>query len=199
MSEKITNSFTFYGNASVKKMEQELIAKFIQDLKIGNNEGTAVKRLMFGLQEDSEFAYYDRTGSNGCWYHDTSTHKFVLISKQEALYPLQDYMTQQASKFDKDVVVQMDYIGNTPQLVGTRLTYINEEGLLNADEAEENLDNYFCGEDEIDETTEYLEELGRDPSIIMAYEELEELKNDLRKTAIGNFNLIGGKAHISLD
>ena len=112
MSEKIVNTFTFYGNEQVKDFEQALIQRFQQDRTQGNDEMTAVKRIIFGLSQDEDFNSYEMMGADWAWYFG-STINFQLESKQCSVTELQDYITLNAAKIDPNVVVQMDFAGNT--------------------------------------------------------------------------------------
>ena len=51
MSEKITITFSFYGNEKIKNLENEIIQRFQNDRLQGNDEMTAVKRILFGFHK----------------------------------------------------------------------------------------------------------------------------------------------------
>lgn len=197
MSEKIVNTFTFYGNEQVKVLEQELIQRFLQDKSQGNDEMTAVKRILFGLSQDDDFDAYEMIGAHWAW-HFGSTKKFELESGQCGLDKLQDHITLHAAKIDPNVVVQMDYSGEIPELIGTRITCIGNDGVVLATQAEEQLNHWFCDEDDIAETITELEEHGNVDPAVMTYQDLHQMINDLRVSAISNFNAISGKDAISL-
>ena len=194
MSEKITNKFTFYGNVQIQGLESELISRFQKDRASGHNEMTAVKRLLFGLAEDAAFESYEIIGSHWAWYFG-SKQKFELESKQYALEELQDYITARAATLDPDVVVQMDYIGNTPEIIGTRFTCLDSEGGLVSEYAEEELNCLFCDEDDIEEV---LENRGNSNVTVMSYQELDELILDLKESAVHDFNRTSSKAPVVL-
>ena len=194
MSEKITNKFTFHGNAEIQRFERELITRFQEDSASGKDAMTAVKRLLFGLAEEDAFESFEKIGAQWAWYFG-STQQFELESKQCALDVLQDYITLHAAMLDPDVVVQMDYVGNTPELVGTRLTCIDKEFGLISELAEEDLNCIFCDEDDIEEV---LESRGHNNVTVMSYQELDQLIIDLRETAVYDFNRASNKQPVLL-
>jgi hypothetical protein len=194
MSEKITNTFTFYGNAQIKGLESELIERFQKDRASGHNEMTAVKRLLFGLAEEAPFEYFERIGSHWAWYFGSEL-KFELESKQCALEELQDYITACAATLDPDVIVQMDYIGNTPEIVGTRFTCLDSEGGLVSEYAKEELNCLFCDEDDIEEL---LENKGNSDVTVMSYQELDELVLNLKESALHDFNAASNRIPVVL-
>ena len=193
MSEKIVNTFTFYGNEEVKDFEQALIQRFQQDRTQGNDEMTAVKRIIFGLSQDEDFNSYEMMGADWAWYFG-STINFQIESKQCSVTELQDYITLNAAKIDPNVVVQMDFAGNTPILVGTRFTCLDDDGQVIASEAEQDLDFWFCDEQDVEETLENLDGNGQ----VMSYQELDQLIIDLRESALTDFNSFSGRDPITL-
>jgi len=192
MSEKITNTFTFYGNKEIKELESEIIKRFQQDRAQGKKEMTAVKRILFGLSQDADFNACEKLGADWAWYFG-STDKFELESKECSLDALQNYITAHAAKLDSNVVIQMDYLGNTPTLIGTRFTCMNNEGFLTSSESERSLNCDFCDEDDVEETILDLEQHGRTNVEVMSYQSLDELIIELRDEARLDFYYSSGK------
>ncbi len=192
MSEKIANTFTFHGNAEVKALEDEIVRRQTEDKNEGNNEIAAIKRILFGLQDSDSFDADQRMGAH--WVHLLpSDGKLVFLSKQCAVAPLQDFITVHAAKIDPKVVVQMDYEGNTPTLIGSRFTAIDDDGDIVYGKAEEELDCWFCDEDDVDALMADLESDGIANPSVMSFQQLDDLKRDCMLLALDDFKAFSGR------
>lgn len=192
MSEKITNTFTFYGNEKIRDLEREIIKRFHQDRAQGNDEITAVKRILFGLAQDSEFNPIEKLGSDWAYYFEDAVG-FELESKGSAVHALQNFITSCASKLDPDVIVKMNYKGNTPTLIGTSITCVDKNGKLLAITCNQELNCTFCDEDDVIEVTEQLESEGFNDFHVMSYQDLNELIKNLEVYATTDFNAVSAK------
>jgi hypothetical protein len=198
MSEKITNTFIFYGNEKIDDLEQEMIKRFQHDQAQGNDEMTAVKRILFGLQQDADFNNFAQLGADWACYFG-STKRFELESKQCGVVKLQDHITRCAAKIDPDVVVQMDYVGNTPTLIGTRFSCLSTTGEIIATTSEEYLNCSFCDEVDVDDLIAELEENGEDDIEVMSYQSLKNLIATQKESASYEFNKVSGKDPIEVE
>ena len=198
MSEKITNTYTFYGNENIKALELEMIKRFQHDRVQGNDEMTSVKRILFGLSQDDGFNDYEKTGSDLAYYFE-SADGFELESRQSALKALQDHITLCASTVDPDVIVKMNYVGNTPTVIGTRITCIDHSGKVLSITCDQELDCIFCDEDDVIELTNQLESDGYKNPNVMSYQDLKQFIEDLEEFAITDFNAISKKKTISIE
>lgn len=198
MSEKITNTFTFFGNEKIKGLEREMINRFQQDRVQGNDEMSAIKRILFGLGQDVEFNAFEKLGADWAYFFDTA-EGFELESKECALHALQNFITSCAAKLDPDVVIKMDYVGNTPKLIGTRITCVNSEGKVLAVKSDQTLECWFCDEDDLIDTTEQLESEGYRNPVVMSYQDLNQFIENHEEFAITDFNAVSGKSPISVD
>ena len=188
MTEKITSTFTFHGNQAVLNLEKEIIRRFKDDYDKGNNRYTSVTRLLYGMSESAEFDSYQLLGAYQCWYFG-STDKFEVETATCPPTKMHDYVTEHAAKIDPEVVVQMDYRGATPQLVGTRFACIGNDAELIIGESERELDYNWCDEDDVDD----LIKDGEDPNNIMSFQELDELIEQMKYVAQDEFSSEGGR------
>jgi len=188
MSEKITSTFTFHGNQAILDLEKEIIRRFKDDFDKGNNRYTSVTRLLYGMSESAEFDGYQLLGAYQCWYFG-STDKFEVETATCPPTKMHDYITAHAAKIDPEVVVQMDYIGFTPQLVGTRFACIGDDAELITGGSERELDYHWCDEVDVDD----LIEEGEDPDNIMSFQELDELIDRVEYEAQDEFSSAGGR------
>jgi len=187
MSEKITSTFTIYGNQAVLDLGKEIIRRFKEDYDKGSNKYTSVPRILYGMKETEEFDGYELLGAYQCWYFG-STDQFKVETATCPPIKLHDHITEHAAKIDPEVVVQMDYIGNTPEQVGTRFVCISEDGELISGESERELNYYFCDEADVDSIVEE----GEDPNNIMTYQELDSLIEMTKYEAQDEFRLSDG-------
>ena len=127
MSEKYTSQIKFIGNKAVKVLYNEIVKRFQDDRIQGNPELTSIKRILFGLDGDAEFNSFEETGANWAYALDRKS-ELDFFSPNVPVHKLQDYITKYAAKVDPNVIVEMNYIGNTPELVGSRFTRIDEDG-----------------------------------------------------------------------
>jgi hypothetical protein len=197
VSEKITNSFKFYGNQAVLALENEIARRLHADRISDNDPDTAVQRILFGLSSSESFDSFVMTGADCSWYFGDGD-KFELESKQCSLEALQDHITRCAATIDPLIVVQMDFIGNTPQLIGTRFTgFDSQNGVISAC-CEEEMNYTFCDESDVDDLLEEFEEDGRDISSIMSFQELDERIAQLRENAHQEFINYSGREYFHL-
>jgi len=197
MSEKITNTFTFYGNNEIYELEREIIKRFKQDREQGTDELTSVKRIFFGLEQKDDFNSLHKTGSHWTRYFG-STKKFELESNEYSLKQLQDHITRHATKIDPDVVIQMEYSDETFTLIGSRFTGISKNGDLLSSVFEQELNYFFCDENDIEITKEELEENGDHDTEVMSHQSLNKLMDLLNQRAKNDFCIISGRDPISI-
>jgi hypothetical protein len=140
------------------------------------------------MSESAEFDSYQLLGAYQCWYFG-STDKFEVETATCPPTKIHDYVTEHAAKIDPEVVVQMDYRGATPQLVGTRFACIGNDAELIIGESEKELDYNWCDEDDVDD----LIKDGEDPNNIMSFQELDELIEQMKYVAQDEFSSEGGR------
>ena len=186
MSEKITNTFKFYGNQAVLALEKEIARRLHEDRTSGNDAYTAVQRILFGIADSAAFNSFELTGADWSWYFGNGEN-FELESKQCSLEALQDHITRCVANIDPLVIVQMDFIGNTPQLIGTRFTGFDPQLGVFSNESKEDLNYFFCDESDVDDLAEEFEEDGRDSSSIMSFQDLDTRIIELREEAHREF------------
>ncbi len=186
MSEKITSTFYFYGNQAIVDLEKEIIRRFKEDYDQGNDKYTSVSRILYGLDQETQYNGYELLGAYQCQYFG-STHKFEVMTATCPPLKLHDYIVENLAKIDPKVVVQMDYIGNTPNLVGTRFAGIDEYGDLISTESKEELDYWFCDESDIEDLLEDIKERGQDERNVMSYQRLDEITEEMRQYAFDDF------------
>jgi len=190
MSEKITSTFTFYGNQAVLDLEKEIIRRFKDDYDKGGDKYTSTARLLYGMSGSAEFDGYQLLGAYQCWYFG-STEKFEVETATCPPIKLHDHLARCVAKIDPNVVVQMDYIGNTPQLFGTRIAcFDSNRGILSEQDEVDLFNVYLCHEDELDE---FMEESGLDLHQTMTYERVKELVEETKIFTIELFNASTGK------
>lgn len=191
MSEKITCTFRFYGNAKAKKFESDLIQRFKKDLEKDNDAYSAVRRLVFKSKDAEGFETYARIGAYGSHYFG-SEENFEIECQTCAPEGLHDELTRQAAKSDPDVVVQMDFIGNTPNLVGSRFAALGADGEMIVGMSQDELNCHFCDEADVESLRSELVSDGEEDPEIMSYQELDALW-DLQRDLAGHvFERHGG-------
>ena len=186
MSEKITSTFTLYGNKAALELEQEIIRRFKADYDKGNDKYTSVTRILYGLDQDAKFDGYELLGAYQCMYFG-STHQLQIQSAVCPPFKLHDHIVNHMAKIDPKIVVQMDYIGNTPSIVGTRFLGISDDMELLSAESEEELNYWFCDEDEMEEMLEDLREQGQDDQNVMSHQRLDEITEEMKQYAYDSF------------
>ena len=117
----IANKVTFHGNQLVKNLEKQILDRFYKDIAQKNNSETAIKRIFFGLDEESEFDWNEKTGAY--WAYFQKRHdEIIFISGYPSIDELQKHLALHAAKIDPKVVVQLDYQDSEGVLIGTSLT-----------------------------------------------------------------------------
>jgi len=190
MSEAVTSTFTFYGNEKIRDLEKEIIRRFKDDYDKGHakddDKYTAVTRILYGMSREDQFNSWELLGAYGCWYFG-STNKFELESKNVPPEKLQDHIAEYCSKLDPNVVIQMDYQGVTPQIIGTRIvSYDKKTGIVEQKCEETDMNYWYCDEDDIDDVLE--EEPNLSLHDIMSFQDLEDRIEQYRFEAIEEFN-----------
>jgi hypothetical protein len=190
MSEKITSTFTFYGNQAALDLEKEIIRRFKEDFDNGGDKYTSVQRLLYGMNQEDQFDGYELLGAYQCWYIG-STEKFKVSTATCAPIKLQNHIAEYAAKIDPNVVVQMDYMGNTPQLFGTRVACFDKRrGILSGQDEVDLFNIALCYEDDLEE---FMEESGLDLNQTLTYERLDDLVEETKIFAIDIFNSTSGR------
>ena len=133
----LSNIFTFHGSKAVKKLESEIIKRFYADgNKSNSNRDTAIKRILFGVEESGDFDWVGRVGAQ--WiYAYPRRDKLEFISRNSAAKKLADHIAIYASKVDPNVIVQLEYFDSEGDLIGTKFSTCNSDGQIVAAEAEE--------------------------------------------------------------
>jgi hypothetical protein len=149
---------------------KEIIRRFKEDYDKGGDKYTSVPRILYGMSETAEFNGYELLGAYQCWYFG-ATDQFKVETATCPPIKLHDHITEHAAKIDPEVVVQMDYIGNTPERAGTRFVCISDDGELISGESEQELNSNLCDETDF----ESIIEDGGDPNNFMTYDELERI------------------------
>lgn len=183
MSEKYTSQIKFIGNGAATALYNEIVKRFQDDRMQGNPELTAIKRILFGLDGDAEFNSFENTGANWAYPLDRK-NGLEFFSPNVPVHKLQDYITKYATKVDPDLIVEMNYIGSTPELVGSRFTRIDEDGDFFEEEEKYNLTGcYFCAEDDVESTIRDLKYRNVKYNDVISFEELDQIIKDVREQA----------------
>ncbi|MBT8607976.1 hypothetical protein G6656_06740 [Polynucleobacter paneuropaeus] len=191
MSEKVTSTFSFYGNQAIHDLKNEIIKRFDEDLIIGNNAATSVLRILYGLDKkklkDPVWANLENIGVHYCSY---SQAKDELQIESSRVQPdeLQNFITKHAAKLDPNVAVLMKYLGDSYDLVGTRITCLNEKGDIFAEVFEEVLEYQFCHDDEYEEKLAEIQSFGYGSRDLNTFEWLHEYIHDNGQFVLGTFN-----------
>jgi hypothetical protein len=122
MSKVIANIVVLHGSNAIKTLEQEIRKRFSNDLKRGNNKDSAIPRLLFGLSEEADFAWLERTGAHWAYFQARDGGHLIFISPRSSIPALQDHITTCAAKIDPNVIVQVDYEDIVGSIIGTRIT-----------------------------------------------------------------------------
>jgi hypothetical protein len=104
----LSNIVSLHGSKAIKRLESEIIKRFYTDGKKSNsNRDTAIKRILFGVDEASEFDWVGLVGA--LWiYAYPRRDKLEFISRNSSAKKLADHIALYASKVDPNVVVQLD-------------------------------------------------------------------------------------------
>ena len=132
----LSNIVSLHGSTAIKKLESEIIKRFYTDgNKSNSNRDTAIKRILFGIDEASEFDWVGLVGAQ--WiYAYPRRDKLEFISRNSSAKKLADHIAFHASKVDPNVVVQLDYFDSEGDLIGTKFSTCNSDGQIVAAEAE---------------------------------------------------------------
>jgi hypothetical protein len=123
----IANKFTLHGNQAVQDLEAQIRERFVSEAKKKNNRDTAIKRILFGLHDDSDFDWLASTGAYWAYFDNReSIPQLFFISGYPALTKLADHIAIHAAKLDPKVVVQLDYDDSDGVVIGTSLSTISE-------------------------------------------------------------------------
>lgn len=183
MSEKYTSQIKFIGNKAAKLLLHEIARRFQEDRIQGNPELTAIKRILFDLNGDAEFNTFEKTGANWAYALDRKS-ELEFFSPNVPIHKLQDYITKYAAKVDANVIVEMNYIGNTPELVGSRFTRIDEDGDIIAEEEKYNLIGcYFCARQDVKSMIRDLKSNNISFNDVISFNELNRIIKDVREQA----------------
>jgi hypothetical protein len=133
----LSNIVSLHGSKAIKRLESEIIKRFYTDGKKSNsNRDTAIKRILFGVDEASEFDWVGLVGA--LWiYAYPRRDKLEFISRNSSAKKLADHIALYASKVDPNVVVQLDYFDSEGDLIGTKFSTCNSDGQIVAAEAEQ--------------------------------------------------------------
>lgn len=133
----LSNIFTLHGSKAIKKLESEIIKRFYSDgNKSNSNRDTAIKRILFGVEETGDFDWEAMVGA--LWiYAYPRRDKLEFISRNSSAKKLADHIALYASKVDPNVVVQLDYFDSEGDLIGTKFSTCNSDGQIVAAEAEQ--------------------------------------------------------------
>ena len=133
----IANRINLHGNPQIKDLEQQILNRFLKDIKQNKNSDTAVKRIFFGVDEDSHFDWTEKTGTPWTHFQLRDRRPLLFISRFPPVKKLQDHITICASKIDPNVLVQLDYEDISGVVIGTRLTtYLDKYEVLSFEEEE---------------------------------------------------------------
>jgi len=133
----IGNWINLHGNHQILDLQKQILNRFLKDIDQKNNSETAVKRIFFGLNEDSEFNWTERTGTPWTYFQLRYERPLIFISSHPPIKKLQDYITICASKIDPNVVIQLDYEDLSGVVIGTRLTTCLDDSEVQSFEEEE--------------------------------------------------------------
>jgi hypothetical protein len=133
----LANRINLHGNHQILDLQKQILNRFLKDIDQKNNSDTAVKRIFFGLNEDSEFDWTEKTGADWTYFQLRYENPLIFISGFPTIKKLQDYITICASKIDPNVVVQLDYEDSGGVLIGTRLTTYLDDSEVESFEEEE--------------------------------------------------------------
>jgi hypothetical protein len=123
----VANKITLHGNQAVQDLEAQIRARFLFDSKKKKNRDTAIKRIFFGLDDDSEFDWVEKTGSHWGYFDDReSIPQLFFISGHPTLTKLAEHIAIHAAKLDPKVVVQLDYDDSDGVVIGTSLSAVAE-------------------------------------------------------------------------
>lgn len=123
----IANKITLHGNLAVQDLEAQIRARFLFDSKKKRNRDAAIKRIFFGLDDDSDFDWVEKTGSHwGYFDNRENIPQLFFISGHPALRKLAEHIAIHAAKLDPKVVVQLDYDDSDGVVIGTSLSAVAE-------------------------------------------------------------------------
>lgn len=123
----IANKITLHGNTAVQDLEAQIRARFLYDSKKKRNSDTAIKRIFFGLDDESDFDWLDKTGSRwGYFAESENVPQLRFLSGYPALTKLAEHIAIHAAKLDPKVVVQLDYDDVDGVAIGTSLHAVSE-------------------------------------------------------------------------
>ena len=126
----IANKITLHGNQAVQDLEAQIRARFLFDSKKKRNGDTAIKRIFFGLDDDSDFDWLASTGAYWAYFDNReSIPQLFFISGYPALTKLADHIAIHAAKLDPKVVVQLDYDDIDGVVIGTSLSAVSENSV----------------------------------------------------------------------
>jgi len=134
MSYIVSNEMIFYGIPEVTFMGSEIINKFQEDLKLGGNKETSVKRILYGKTEEEEFDNLNNFGCNWVepYLQSKKSNSCVkFLSGYPAAKGLQDHITSCLHTIDPKVIVQMNYYHSELSIAGTRFsTFLELKGVV---------------------------------------------------------------------
>ena len=122
MARILANHFVLHGNPDIKILEQQIYDRFYNDSRKKTEPKTAVKRILFGLDENSEFDCEEKLGTLWTYFQARSKNQLIFISPAPSVSKLQEHITFYAAKIDPKVVVQLEYEDMSGAVIGTRLT-----------------------------------------------------------------------------
>ena len=131
MARILANHIVLHGNKDIKNLEQQIYDRLYSDSKKKYGSRTAVQRILFGLDENSEFDCEEKIGTFWTYFQARAKNQIIFISPFPSVSKLQEHITFYAAKIDPKVVVQLEYDDDPGAVIGTRLTtYTEAKGIL---------------------------------------------------------------------
>lgn len=131
MARIIANHIVLHGSQAIKNLEQQIYDRFYVDYKKKPESENAVQRILFGLDENSEFDFEEKIGTSWTYFQPRAKNQIIFISPFPSISKLQEHITFYAAKIDPKVVVQLEYDDDVGAVIGTRLTtYTESKGIL---------------------------------------------------------------------
>ena len=127
MGRMLANKITLHGSPAIKDLENQIRFRFVADAKKKLNRETAIKRIFFGLNEDSEFDWEKNTGTYWAYFDNRANiPQLFFISNYPPITKLQEHIALCAAEIDPRVVVQLDYEDIDGVIIGTSLTAVSD-------------------------------------------------------------------------